>query len=251
MENNNDKSKTVEFRPVKENKQQVNRRENDVYSSARKAGVYEEKDEGQSKGLIYLAIVLAVLLIVAIVAGVIILSAGNNVDEETDPENPDNSVIVQDELPEEEEEEKKEVITTCQIVFYGDSVIKKSDGYTILADLYDSSFNKTDNRKLVINDETDIRENGKRLSAEGLVYAVESMAGEGIVFDGQIRESDNVVLKLSYEGSFREEAEEETTPEEENPEEVVPEEETSTEEQPAVQEPHNTTTPSEGIVDGI
>ena len=26
MENNNDKSKTVEFRPVKENKQQVNRR---------------------------------------------------------------------------------------------------------------------------------------------------------------------------------------------------------------------------------
>lgn len=247
MENNNDKSKTVEFRPIKENKQQVNRKENDVYSSARKAGVYEEKDEGQSRGLIYIAIVLAVLLIVAIAAGVIILSAGNQRGEELNPDMPDNIVAEQEEIPEEE----KEVITSCQIVFYGDSVIKKEDGYTILADLYDSSFNKIDNRKLVINDETNIRENGKRLSAEGLIYAVESMAGEGIVFEGKIRENDNVVLKLSYEGSFREEAEEEIPPEEENPEEVVPEGETPKEEETPAQEPHNTTTPSEGIVDGI
>lgn len=248
MENNNDKSKTVEFRPVKENKQQVNRKENDVYSSARKSKVYEETEETQNKSLIILAIVLAVLLIVAIIAGVIILGRGNNVTEENIP--PEDITQMQEE-PASEEEDEKEVITSCQVVFYGDSVIKKSDGYTILADLYDSDFKKIDNRKLVINGETQIRENGKRLSAEGLVYAIESMAGEGIVFDGQIRESDNVVLKLSYEGSFREEVEEEPPAEEETPENNPTEEEIPEEEKPSTQEPHNSETPSEGIVDGI
>ena len=247
MENNNDKSKTVEFRPVKEKKQQVNRKENDVYSSARKSKVYEEAEETQNKSLIILAIVLAVLLIVAIIAGVIILGRGNNSSEEKLPT--EDIIDIQEEIPEEEEE--KEVITGCQVVFYGDSVIKKSDGYTILADLYDSEFKKIDNRKLVINNETQIRENGKRLSAEGLIYAVESMAGEGIVFDGQIRESDNVVLKLSYEGSFREEVEEEPPAEEETPENNPTEEEIPEEEKPSTQEPHNSETPSEGIVDGI
>lgn len=247
MENNNDKSKTVEFRPIKETKQQVNRKENDVYSTARKSKVYEERGETQNKSLIYLAIVLAVLLIVAIIAGVIILGRGNKSSDENVPA--EDIIEALEELPEEEEE--KEVILECQVVFYGDSVIKKENGYTILADMYDSEFKKIDNRKLVINSETQIRENGKRLSAEGLVYAVESMAGEGIVFDGQIRESDNVVLKLSYEGSFREEAEEEPPEEEETPENTPPEEEIPEEEKPSTEEPHNNTTPSEGIVDGI
>lgn len=247
MENNNDKSKTVEFRPIKEKKQQVNRRENDVYSNARKSKVYEEAEETQNKSLIILAIVLAVLLIVAIIAGVIILGRGNNGSEEKLPT--EDIIDIEEEIPEEEKE--KEVITECQIVFYGDSVIKKENGYTILADLYDGEFKKIDNRKLVISDETQIRENGKRLSAEGLIYAVESMAGEEIVFDGKIRESDNVVLKLSYEGSFREEAEEEPPVEEENPENNPPQEELSEEEKPPAEEQHTNTTPSEGIVDGI
>ena len=242
MENNNDKSKTVEFRPIKEKKQQINRKEDDVYSNARKSKVYEETGETQNKSLIILAIVLAVLLIVAITAGVIILGRGNNNSEENIPA--EDIVELQEELPEEEEE--KELIFDCQVVFYGDSVIKKENGYTILADLYDSEFKKIDNRKLVINSETQIRENGKRLSAEGLIYAVESMAGEGIVFDGKIRENDNVVLKLSYEGSFREEAEEEPPTAEETPEEGPVEEET-----PIIQEPHDNETPSEGIIDGI
>lgn len=248
MENNNDKSKTVEFRPIKEKKQQVNRKENDVYSNARKSKVYEEAEETQNKSLIILAIVLAVLLIVAIIAGVIILGRGNNGLEEKLPT--EDIIDIEEEIPEEEEE--KEVITECQIVFYGDSVIKKENGYTILADLYDGEFKKIDNRKLVINSETQIRENGKRLSAEGLIYAVESMAGEGIVFDGKIRESDNVVLKLSYEGSFREEAEEAPPEEEEETTENAPsEEEIPEEENPPAEEPHNNTTPTEGIVDGI
>ena len=78
------------------------------------------------------------------------------------------------------------------------------------------------------------------------------MAGEGIVFDGKIRESDNVVLKLSYEGSFREEAEEEPpVEEEETPENNPPQEELPEEEKPSAEEQHTNTTPSEGIVDGI
>ena len=73
------------------------------------------------------------------------------------------------------------------------------------------------------------------------------MAGEGIIFEGKIRESDNVLLSVSYEGSFREEAEEPS--EEETPEEeILPEEEAPENNE---EKPHENTEPSEGIVDGI
>lgn len=247
MENNNDKSKTLQFNPLKEEKKHLNRAEGDLYSAKRKnnANIREEKEDKSGKILIYMAIILAVMLIAAVTVGIMILSKDNKKAEENPSEI--ESIIEEEEILPEEEEKEEEVISSYDIVFYGDSVIKKEDYYSVLADLYDSSFNKKDNRKLIINEETDIRENGKRLSAEGLIYAIESMAGEGIIFEGKIRESDNVLLSVSYEGSFREEAEE-PSEEETQKEEIIPEEEAPENNE---EEPHENTEPSEGIVDGI
>lgn len=258
MDEYNDKSETVEFRPIKEEKQHINRSEEDVYSSARRNVRYDEKENGSSdRKLIYIAVILAVLLIIAIAAGVFILKAGKPAQEQNELPVEENNLITEN-APEEEAPEK-EVISSYNIVFYGDSVIKKNGVYTILADLYNSSFEKEDNRKLVINGDTDIRENGKRLSAEGLVYAVERMAGEGVVFEGKIRESDNVVISISYDGSFREEIEAETeeepgtaegeennSSEQENPEQGTTEEVPP---QPEETQPENNEqTGSEGIL---
>ena len=207
-----DKTETFKFRPVKEQKPQVNRRENDEYSAARRSNAYRNEEEKGSRALVYVAVILSVLLVGVIVAGIFILKPQKE-DNINIPEE-ENVVIVDDE---EEKEEEKNLTLSCSIVFYSDSVIKRAGIYTVLADLYDKDFYKFDNRKLIINDDTDIREDGKRLSADALIYLIESMAGEGIVFDGEIREDDSVVLSIDFDGSFREEIE---NPEEEkNPSE--------------------------------
>lgn len=226
----NDKSETVEFNPIKDEKKHINRSDEDIYSSARRSKdvSYEEKSESSDKKLVYIAIILTVLLAASIIAGAIILTSDNK--EKNAEELPEDNIITEQEPPavqEEEEKEPEEVIKSYSIVFYSDSVIKKDGEYTILADLYNSNFEKVDNRKLTINGDTDIRENGKKLSAQGLIYAVESLAGDGIVFEGKIKEPDNVAVSIYYEGSFREEVEsmEESEAEEENPPEEAPPEE--------------------------
>lgn len=203
MSDFNDKTQTFKFRPVREDKPQVNRSEDDEYSAARKNHENEKREEGSGNALTYVAIILAVLLIAAIIAGIFILRP----KDEPEQKLPEDNIAVT--LPEEEEEteEKKDITVSCSMVFYSDSVIKKDGGYTILADLYDTDFYKFDNRKLIINDDTDIREDGKRLSADALIYLIESMAGEGIVFDGEIKEEDGTVLSITFDGSFREEME--------------------------------------------
>lgn len=251
MENNNDKSKTVQFNPIREEKKQVNREESDIYSSARKNDFYKnEKEDNKNRNLVYIAIVLSVLLVIAVIAGAIILSSGEKSDEKL-PDEIGNEIVKTQENEEKEEEKKqeqeKEVIISSDVVFYGDSIIKKGDFYTVLADLYDNSFKKTDNRKLVINSETDIRENGKRMTPEGLIYTIESMAGEQIIFECKIRESDNVLLSVSYEGNFREEVKEE----EPEKEEETPKEDVILEESTENKQPHDNIETSEGLVDGI
>lgn len=219
MSDYNDKTQTFKFNPVKDEKPQINRSEDDEYSVARKNTSYGKAEERGSSTLVYVAIILAILLIAAVVAGIFILNKDNNSKQNM----PEQNIAAP--IPEEEEEQpqKEENITiSCSMVFYSDSVIKKNGGYTILADLYDKDFYKFDNRKLTINDDTDIREEGKRLSADALIYLVESMGGEGIVFDGEIKEEDGTVISISFDGSFREEIEnpeeEQAPPEgEENP----------------------------------
>lgn len=224
MSNYDDKSKTCEFDVIKEEKPQVRRQENDAYSSARQNREYESGDSG-NKGLVYITVILAILLVVAIVAAVFILNPGNKDNDEI----PENEIIntiedTEDEEMQEEENTEENITVSCSMIFYSDSIIKKNGEYSILADLYDKDFYKFDNRKLFITDETDIREDGKRLSADALVYLIESMAGDGIVFDGEIREKDNTVVSIKFDGSFREELEGSPEQEEEGDGEETPEE---------------------------
>lgn len=209
-----DKGDTFRFRPGEEEKKpQINRSEYDEYSSARRSKVYEEEEEKSSNILPYIAIALAVLLIIAVVAGIFILKQGkgpqNNIPE-------DETVIKIPEDEEEEEEEEPEITLVCSIVFDSSRIYKTDDGYAVLADLYDKDFYSFDSRKLIINEETDIRESGKRISKDALIYLIRNTAGDAIVFDGEIRESDNTILSISFDSSVLEEPEEEA-PEEENP----------------------------------
>lgn len=231
MRDYNDKSETFEFKPMREEKPQLNRRENDVYSSARRSVQHKKEDEGNNRTLVYVAIILAVLLIASLIAGIFILKSGKN--EENTPPVEENLIIGEDE-EEEEPEENKEIVVECSMIFYADSVIKKNGEYTVLADLYDKNFYKFDNRKLVITKDTLIKEDGKRLSMDALIYLVESMAGEGIVFEGEIRDEDNVVLSISFDGSFREEIEEEPQTPEEEP--ILPGEEPQINQEPQMGE---------------
>lgn len=239
MDEYNDKDQTIEFRPQKDDKEYISRGEENIYSEGRKSNVhYEDKKESGSKALIYTALILAILLVIAVTVGLIILNMDNSDKEKEIPQNQETVLDIEEDEEIEEEIAEEEVINFYNVVFYGDSVIKTEDGYSILADLYDESFSqKKDNRKLFINEETDIRENGQRLSAQGLVYAVESMAGEGVIFEAKIRESDDVAISISYEGSFEEEL---NPPEEENPEEnneeIPPAEEENSGEEPIVGE---------------
>lgn len=239
----NDKEDTFVFQPEeREKKPQLDRSGYDEYSNARRGVSYETEDTS-SKKLLYIAIALAVLLIIAVVAGIFILNAGKEPNNNI-PENEIVGVIPEDE--EEEEEEAPEITLVCSMVFDSTSVFKRDEGYTVLADLYDKDFYKFDNRKLIINKDTDIREKGKRVSAEALIYLIENMAGDAIVFDGEIRESDNTLISISFDSS---EWEEETPPEEENPEEPVeePSEEDPAEgeEIPSEESPNPEPTPAE------
>lgn len=247
MDEHNDKSKTVEFKPVREEeayteKQPVSRTESDRYSEARRTSVpsdeeydnYENdgEEEQSSKKLVWIAASLAAALIVIIVAGIIIINNGGigkkpenstditdsldkNTVEDDNSEKNDNNVV----SDKNDSAEKKEKTAKCSVVFYGDSVVNRGDYYYIKADLYDNSFKKTESRKILINSSSVIKENGKRITADALAYIVEQFSGEMIIFDGEIREDDGFAVSLSFSGSFKEEMKDgETVPaEDESP----------------------------------
>lgn len=220
MEEFNDKSKTIEFTPLHKEKQQIERTENNIYSQARRNNAkHSPKQDKSTKVLVYTSLILAILVIIAVVTTVAILNMErfkNNAELPAEDE-----IITENEVGGKEEEEPapEAKINLYNVVFYGDSVTETADGYSILADLYDETFSHKENRKVFITKETDIRQDGQRLSAQALIYAIDRMAGEGVVFDVKLRESDNVALSISYEGSLEEEdaltGEENTADEEE------------------------------------
>ena len=224
MSNFDDKTQTFKFDPISEEKPQRNRVSDDEFSAARRGKSYENYNRKEEKGnvaLIVVAIILAVLLIGVIVAGIFILKT----DNEAEP--PVENEIILEEEKEEEPPEVLNVTTMCNIIFYPESVIAKDGGYSLLADLYDEEMYKFDNRKLIINDDTDIRQDGKRLTPRALIYIIENSGGDMPVFEGEIREEDGAIVSISFEAP-----QEEEIPEEEIPQEVIPEEETPSEEIP-------------------
>lgn len=195
----------MEFSPLKdERKEKINRDYDSVYNNARKSAYENKKNysdkSSDSKGLVYAVIALLVALIIAVAVGVVIIKG----TEKQNPDIIDEPIVMEEEIEEEEEETIKEE-GTYNIIFYGETVKKTSDGYEIAADMYDENFEKTGSRKIKITDETVIRESGKRMTAEGFVYTIESLTGEMISIEGKIREKDNFAILLSYDGSFREE----------------------------------------------
>lgn len=215
--------KTMEFSPLNdERKEKINRNYDSVYNNARKSSYENKKNysdkSSDSKGLVYAVIALLVALIIAVVVGVIIIKGPGK----QTPDIIDEPIIMEEEIEEEEEEEPIKEEGKYNIIFYGETVKKTSDGYEIAADMYDESFEKVGSRKIKITDETVIRESGKRMTAEGFVYTIESLTGEMISIEGKIREKDNFAILLSYDGSFREEMTVETP--EENEINEIPEE---------------------------
>lgn len=240
MSDFSDKSDTFEFDPIKDNKPRLDRRESDPYSNARQNVSPTRREEKPNYTLVYVAIALAVLLIITVVLTIFVV--GRDSQEPLSPEN--GEVIIEEEDPEEDPEEEQEIILECTVTFYSDSVIKQGDSYTVLADLYDGELYKFDNRKLTINAETDIRENGgKRISKDALIYLIEDMAGESLAFSAEIREEDNVVLSVTFDGSI--------TQEEPPLEEEPPAEEPPLEEEPPKEDDGEVILPGEPAVDGI
>lgn len=229
MEEFNDKSDTIKFTPPDEKKEYVKRTQDSIYSAARKNNedYYSEKETDTNKVLVYTAIILSILLVIVITVGIIVIKSdksGKNSVSSLEENNEITHLETQEDEELLQENENEELKTTdCSLIFH--SVMKKDDGYSVLADLYDEYMNEIDNRRLLINSETNIRESGERLSTEALIYAIENEAGDKIVFDATIREKDNVILSLSFELSPPEEvAGEEFEETEGEEEEILPEE---------------------------
>lgn len=231
MEEFNDKSDTIKFTPPDEKKEYVKRTQDSIYSAARKNNedYYSEKETDTNKVLVYTAIILSILLVIVITVGIIVIKSdksGKNSVSSLEENNEITHLETQEDEELLQENENEELKTTdCSLIFH--SVMKKDGGYSVLADLYDESMNVIDNRRLMINNETEIRESGERFSTEALIYAIENEAGDKIVFDGTIREKDNVILSLSFELNPPEEIVEEVGEEDEN--EEIPQEENTTE----------------------
>ena len=91
---------------------------------------------------------------------------------------------------------------------------------SILADIYEDG-TTTDHRKIFIDQSTKIYEDGERMSAEGFIYTIESLAGEKIIVESEIRDKDGYAISLRYDLGL-----DEITSEEESPEENTNEENT-------------------------
>lgn len=211
MENNNDKSKTEKFTPVnKISKPEISRTAGDAYSEARRTPEYDfrDEDDGGNKNLVVISVILAVLLVVAVVASILIIGANKG----EKPQNEEPPVKIEEPVEEEEEEKKT---GDYNIVFYGESIIEKN-GYAIIdADLFDDVMTKVSTRKIKISPETRIISGGESITKKSLIYLIENVVDEKIVFEGTIQEEDGLALRLSFE------YEAEVAPEEETPEEPV------------------------------
>ena len=232
----NDKSDTIKFEPVKREMQK--RSENDRYSEKRslppETEEYDDNTGSSDKNLKLAVVGLTAIIIVVILAGIFIIGGFERRSKTEDiPEEITDEIIIEEEENEEITDDPEEF----DIVFYGESIKNRDGRVEIKADLYDGDFNKVDTKKIIINSSTKIRENGKRITPEGLCYIVESFTGDMIIFKGLIRD-DGYAESLSFDGSFKEEIQEETE-EKQDPEK---------EEEPVEKEETDKTDNSDGTV---
>ena len=182
----------------------------------------EEPEERGNKALIYTLVILSILLVLAISAVFVLLSYGK--EEKGEPQNQGEAVILEEKEPPEEEEPQKEAkIISCSIVFYGESAVEKDDGYVITAKVTDNSTQRQKKKHLLIDDDTEIRINKKRVARDSFIYLLEEKNEEALVFDAKIDEEKEYITYISFDGDLSQKEEEEGPPMEEMGEE--PEEE--------------------------
>ena len=216
----NDKDNTFIFKPEREEKPHIDRTGNDAYSSARR--VRYRKEEEKTSPLIYVVIGLSVVLIITIILGLIILTSDRNNNNNGDINKQPPVEIVDDENTEEDEPEL--VINFYGLIFNYDRIflLESGNGYGVSADLYESGTQKVGTRVVRITDETEIRDNGKRISMDAFISVIRNQGGDMILFDSQVREEDNVVLLITYDSrGFEEEIPQE--PEKPEPPAEIPE----------------------------
>lgn len=234
----NDKDNTFIFKPdeieVLEDKPHIDRSPRDEYSRARITKA--RKEEEKPSILPYVAVGLAVVLLITVILGVLVLRGDISFRKETE-ELPIPPVV----QVEEEEEPEEEIVETTQkweITFDPDGVyhMESGNGYAVFADWYDASGKKVNSRKKVyITSETDIRDNGKRISADAFIYIIKNQGGSSVFFQSEVEMESDKILSITYDSRGFEEEEPEEIPEEtegEETPETTPEKEPVTESAP-------------------
>ena len=241
----NDKDNTFIFKPdeieILEDKPHVDRSPRDEYSRARITKA--RKEEEKPSILPYVAVGLAVVLLITVVLGVLVLRGDISFRKET--EEPPTPPVIEVEEP---EEEVVETTQKWEITFDPDGVyhMESGNGYAVFADWYDASGKKVNSRKKVyITEETDIRDNGKRISADAFIYIIKNQGGSSVFFQSEVETESDKILSITYDSRGFEEEEPEELPEEpevEIPPTETPEAPETTPEKEPVTEP----TPQEG-----
>lgn len=207
-----DNSQTIKFEAVKEEpervKPQQNRSRNDEFSAARSGRTYENsnKKESGNGALIAIICVLTVLLVGAIVTTILLIKGNNE-----DPYPQEDGVIIETAPEEEDVPEIQNKVISCDLILYPETIKVKDDGsYKIKADLLDSDGEVFESGRIVLNEDTDIRQDGQRLDLGGFIYYIEETnSGDKIIFKGEIEEEDYIAMAISFETPPEEEPVEE------------------------------------------
>lgn len=241
----NDKDNTFIFKPdeieILEDKPHIDRSPRDEYSRARITKA--RKEEEKPSILPYVAVGLAVVLLITVILGVLVLRGDISFRKET--EEPPTPPVIEVEEEEEPEEEEVETTQKWEITFDPDGVyhMESGNGYAVFADWYDASGKKVNSRKKVyITEETDIRDNGKRISADAFIYIIKNQGGSSVFFQSEVETESDKILSITYDSRGFEEEEPEELPEE--PEVEIPP--TETPETTPEKEPVTEPTPQEG-----
>lgn len=215
--NNKENEETMIFTPVdkKADSEEIALEFNDDYIEEELMNKEEPEEKG-NKALIYTLVILCILLVIAISAVFLLLSSDR--EEKGEPKNPGGDIITEEkEIPEEKEEVEKEAeIISCSIVFYGESAVESDESYVITAKVTENNTQRQKKRHLLIDDDTEIRINGKRVAVDSFIYLLEEKSEENLVFDAKVEDENEYITYISFDGdlSENEEAEEEPPAEE-------------------------------------
>lgn len=233
----NDKDNTFIFKPdeieILEDKPHIDRSPRDEYSRARRTKARQEEEKPSI--LPYVAVGLAVVLLITVIMGVLVLRGDISFRKET--EEPSIPPVIEVE-EEEEPEEDVQLTQKWEITFDPNGIyhMESGNGFAVFADWYDASGKKVNSRKKVyITDKTDIRDNGKRISADAFIYIIQNQGGSSVFFQSEVETETDKIFSITYDsrGFAEEEQEIEETPADTlQAPETIPEKEPETEPTP-------------------